>query len=98
VSYYANRAERQKLIAGLLALVEFLTENEEVPAPKYIDVLVFPHEGDDDADRREVDRIAALFGVTTQTSAASHYVASRTFGPVEYRATAIPTNKQGAHE
>jgi hypothetical protein len=98
VSYYANRAGRRKLIAGLLALAEFLTENEEVPAPKYIDVMVFPHEGNDDAERTEVDRTAALIGATPQASKAGHYLASRTFGPVEYRAIAIPTNKQGAHE
>ena len=98
MSYYANRAERLKLIAGLLALAEFLTENEEVPAPKCIDVMVFPHESDDDADCREVERIAALIGATTQTSKAGHYLTSRAFGPVEYRAIAIPTNKREAHE
>jgi hypothetical protein len=98
VSYYANRAERVNLIAGLLALAEFLKEYGEVPAPKYIDVMVFPHESGDDAERCEVDRIATLIGVTTQTSAASHYVASRTFGPIEYRAIAIPASPQEAQE
>jgi hypothetical protein len=43
VSYYANRAERLNLIAGLLALAKFLEENEEVPSPKCVDVMVFPH-------------------------------------------------------
>ena len=98
MSYYANRAERLKLTAGLLALAEFIKENEEVPAPKHIDVMVFPHEIDDDARRCEVGRIAALIGVTTQTSAASHYVASRMFGPIEYRAIAIPASPQEAQE
>jgi hypothetical protein len=96
VSYYANRAERLRLIAGLLALAKFLKENEEVPTPKHIDVMIFPHKSNDDADRCEVDRIAALVGVTTQTSAASHYVASCTFGPIEYRAIAIPASPQEA--
>jgi hypothetical protein len=98
VSYYANRAERLKLVTGLLALAEFLKGNEEVPAPKWVDVMVFPHESDDDANRCEVDRIAALIDGATQTSKAGHYMASRTFGPIEYRAIAIPASPQEAQE
>jgi hypothetical protein len=98
VSYYANRAERLDLIAGLLALAKFLEENEEIPSPKYVDVMVFPHEGSDHADRREVDRVAALIDTAAQESAAGHYVASRKFGLIEYRAIAIPARRKEAQE
>jgi hypothetical protein len=54
--------------------------------------MVFPHESSHDTDRREVDRIAVLAAVDTEESPACHYQARRNFGPVEYRAIAIPSN------
>jgi len=96
VSYYANRAERLDLIAGLLALAKFLEENEEVPAPKWVDVMVFPHESSYDAARHEIDRIAVLIGVAARKSTAGHYLAPRRFGPIEYQAIAIPANPEEA--
>lgn len=96
MSYYANRAERLDLIAGLLALAKFLEENEEVPAPKWVDVMVFPHESNYDAARHEIDRIAVLIGTAARKSAAGHYLAPRHFGPIEYRAIAIPANPEEA--
>lgn len=90
MSHYANRAERLELIAGLIALAEFLEENEEVPAPKWTDLMVFPDEHNHDAARHEIDRIASLLGTTARESAAHHYRAVRKFGPVHYHAIAIP--------
>ena len=44
---YANSAERQALICGLRGLADFLESNPDVPAPTYIDVLVFPPSASD---------------------------------------------------
>jgi hypothetical protein len=91
---YANATERKVLISGLRALVEFLEENPDVPAPAYTDVLVFPPSASDDEKRREIDGIASLIGAGTETSSHyRHYTTSRRFGPVEYRAIAIPADE-----
>ena len=91
---YANATERQALISGLRELAGFLEGNPDVPAPAYTDLLVFPPGTSDDEKRREVDVIASLIGSGTETSAAyHHYTTSRRFGPVEYRAVAIPADE-----
>jgi hypothetical protein len=92
MAYYANPAEREQLITGLRALASFLEDHTDVPAPSYADVLVFPPDGTDDETRAEIDVIAARIGTeaTDENSCHEHYVASRTFGRVEYRAVAIP--------
>lgn len=92
MSYYANTSERTQLIAGLRDLAEFLEQNEIVPAPRWIDVMVFPERGADAAKRWEIDRVAALIDTVARESMAGQYVASRNFGPVEYRAIAIPAD------
>ena len=38
----------------------------------------------------EIDATAARLGVNAHLTAGGHYVAARFFGPVEYRAVAIP--------
>lgn len=96
MSYYANRAERLDLIAGLIALAKYLEENDEVPAPKWADVMLFPDESSDDAARSEVDRVAELIDSAARTSSGGHYLTSRKFGLVEYRAIAIPANREEA--
>ncbi|MBV9405188.1 MAG: hypothetical protein JO211_07575 [Acidobacteriaceae bacterium] len=92
MAYYANAAERDRLIAGLRALADFLEDHSDVPAPCWADVLIFPPDGTDDEMRAEIDTIAARIEAraTDEGSAHAHYVASRSFGPVEYRAVAIP--------
>ena len=54
--------------------------------------MVFPPGGTDLEVQAEVDTIAALIGseVHDATANKGHYTASRAFGPVEYRAVAIP--------
>ena len=96
MSYYANNSERMQLIKGLHELAEFIKDNEDVPVPRDIDVLVFPHEINDETRRREIDRIAALIGVVPEDT--GHYVASRRFGLVEYRAVAIPNSMRRASQ
>jgi hypothetical protein len=89
---YANPTERQAIISGLRALADFLERTPDVPAPKYTDVLVFPPDDmPDTGKRREVDVIASHIGSGIEiTSYLHHYQTSRQFGPVAYRAVAIP--------
>jgi hypothetical protein len=92
VIYYANSEERAGLSAGLRDLADFLDRNPEVPAPRRIDVLVFPPEGTSAEMFAEIDVIAARIGTKASDvgSPAGHYSAVRGFGPVCYRAVAIP--------
>jgi hypothetical protein len=90
---YANATERQALICGLRELADFLESNPDVPAPTYTDVLVFPPSASDAEKQREIDVIASRIGSGPQTySSYRHYQTSRRFGPVQYRAVAIPAN------
>ena len=91
---YASATERQALISGLRELAGFLESNPDVPAPAYTDILVFPPSASDDEKRREIDAIASLIGSGTETfSSCRHYQTSRRFGPVGYRAIAIPADE-----
>ena len=92
MNYYANDEERVQLIAGLRDLAEFLDQNPEVPAPWGTDILVFPIEASDVEMFAEIDTIAELIGSTAcdADSPRGHYSAVRNFGPVQYRAIAIP--------
>jgi hypothetical protein len=92
MTYYANGQERVRLIAGLRDLAEFLDQNPQIPAPPYTNLLVFPPRGTDAEMFAEVDVIAEQIGVTASQNDTPdrHYIASRGFGPVQYRAVAIP--------
>jgi len=87
---YANSADRGALIKGLRTLADYLESNPDVPAPPYVDVLVFPPEGTDAGRRAEIDVIAARLGGKAPETICGHYVVFRFFGPVQYRAVAIP--------
>jgi hypothetical protein len=90
---YASPHERQELITGLRELADFLASNPDVPAPRFTNLHVFPPFASDSANRQEIDAIAALIGSGTETSSPHrHYTTSRIFGPVEYRAVAIPSD------
>ena len=92
MSYHANSEERRRLTAGLRELADYLDQNPEVPAPRRADVIVFPAEGTDAEMFAEIDAIAAQIGTTANDadSPSGHYSAVRDFGPVQYRAVAIP--------
>ena len=91
---YANPNQRQELITGLRALADFLESNPEVPAPSSTDMLVFPPHADDSENRREIDIIASRIGSGTELSySGRHYMTSRRFGSVQYRAVAIPEDE-----
>jgi hypothetical protein len=87
---YADSTERAAFISGLRALADYLESNPAVPAPIYSTVHTFPPDGDWAAMRADIDAIAAPLGVIAYRTAGGHYVATRSFGPVEYRAVAIP--------
>jgi len=95
VTYYcANVIERQALISGLRELAGFPESNPDVPAPAHADVLVFPPSASDYEKWREVDVIASLIGSGAETySSYLHYATSRRFGPVGYRAVAVPADE-----
>jgi hypothetical protein len=93
MTYHASGNERDRLISGLHALAEFLHDHPSVPAPRWTDVLVFPPNGTDEEQRAEIDVIASRIGAETSESARGHYSCSISFGPVEYRAVAIPAHE-----
>lgn len=92
MNYYADPDERRRLIVGLRELADFLDQNPQVPSPRYTDLLVFPHRRTDAEMFAEIDVIAEQIGVTADgnDNPAEHYIAHRYFGPVQYRAVAIP--------
>jgi hypothetical protein len=102
MNYYADNEGRVRLIAGLREIAEFLDQNPYVPLPRRTDLLVFPPTGTDAEMFAEIDLIAAQIGATASDagSNAGHYSAVRDFGPVRYRAVAIPhrarTQSEGA--
>jgi hypothetical protein len=88
---YASETERDALIAGFRALADFLENHPDVPAPVYASVLVFPPNATDVGRHAEIDVIASRIGAGIETSEyGHHYITSRNFGPVEYRAVFIP--------
>ena len=88
---------RAELITGLLDLAVFLEFHPDIPAPHWADLLVFPADGTDDEKRAEIDAIAARIGAEAIEGQSGHYSASRDFGPVQYRAVAIP-NRVGQND
>ncbi len=100
MSYYANSEERGRLIAGLRELAEFLDHNPQVPAPRSADLLVFPPNGSDAEMFAEIDAIAAHIGAVASDadSPRGHYSAVLDFGPVQYRAVAIPNRARNRSE
>lgn len=92
MNHYANDQERARLITGLRDLAEFLDQNPQVPVPRYTDLLVFPPRSTDAEMFAEVDVIAEQICATASQNDTpdGHYIASRDFGPVQYRAVAIP--------
>jgi hypothetical protein len=92
MNYYAEDKQRIRLIAGLRDLADYLEQNLRVPVPPRADVLVFPAEASDAEMFAEIDAIAEMIGSTASDadSPRGHYSSVRNFGPVQYRAIAIP--------
>ena len=86
-----NEAEhRQAVIDGLRELADFLTEHPDVPLSYSSNWITYLPGGTDEEERAEVDRVAAILGVTTESPGSpDHYEASRQFGGMTYKALAI---------
>jgi hypothetical protein len=95
---YTDSTERAALIGGLRALADYMESNPEVPAPSYPTVYTFPSNGGWAEMRTEIDAIAARLGAIAHETGSGHYVAARLFGPVEYRAVAIPPKNGNGKE
>jgi hypothetical protein len=90
MSDYANTIDRERFIAGLRALAEYLESQPDVPTPRHgASVLVFPLYGTSEEQRAEIDVIAAHINAEPCEIVNGHYGVSRFFGPIEYRAVAI---------
>jgi hypothetical protein len=87
---YADSTERAAFIGGLRALADYLEFNPAVPAPIYSHVFVFPPDSNWAAMCAQINAIAARLGAVPYRSGMNHYLATRSFGPVEYRVVAIP--------
>jgi hypothetical protein len=87
--HYPDPEQRDRFVAGLRALAEFIESSPGVPAPWSANAVVIPLAGDDAEKRAEVDAIADLIGAQAHFTHGGTYTVSRRFGPVEYRAVAI---------
>ena len=95
---YANPEERDRLIGRLRALAQFLHDHPDVPAPRWVDVLVFPLKGTNEEDRVEINIIASRIGAEPHEIVSGHYSASLHVGPVQYRAVAICKHPDNSDE
>lgn len=85
---------RAQTIAGLRQLADYLEDHPDLPVTEYgFDLTVYPQADNEAAGRAEVDRIANILGVTPidNTPNNGHYIASKTFGRIAYRAVHIPS-------
>lgn len=87
---FADSTERAHLIRGFRGLADYLESIPELPAPVYSTVYAFPPRGNWAEMCADIDVIAAYLRVPPGITVSGHYVAVRAFGPVEYRAVAIP--------
>lgn len=81
---------RAQMAGALRELAAFLERNLNLPLPNSCELLYSVMEDDDETERREVDRIAAILEVTpSEANGGAHYMAVRSWGPISYRAVAI---------
>ncbi len=85
-----SSVERSAFTRGLRALADYLESNPEIPVPYWPTVHVFPAARDWAGMCAEIDAVAARLGSAACRAPGGHYVTTRQFGPVEYRAVAIP--------
>ena len=86
--FSTDPGQRREFIRGLRELAAFLDANPDVPVPLYGTEISLHALGSDAEKFGAVDQIAGLIGAETVDG--GHYSASRNFGPIEYRAVAIP--------
>jgi hypothetical protein len=92
---------RAKVIDGLRQLADYLADHPDVPVTRYgWDLNIYADSDDGDAAATaEVDRIAAILGVTPadDTTRGGHYIATRCFGLISYRAVHVPERRMAEH-
>ena len=86
---------RDEYIKGLRDLADFIESHPELPMPTRSSVGPYIT-GTDEQQRAEVDRIAAILGVSA--SGDTHYIAPRPFGPVTYEAIAIAADHMARYD
>ena len=95
---YADSTERTDFINGLRGLADYLESNPEIPAPIYSTVYVFPSDGGWPGMCADIEATATRMDVPAHLTISGHYVATRDFGPIEYRAVAIPPKNGSTDE
>jgi hypothetical protein len=90
MTLYPTPRQREQFAAGLRALADYIESNPDVPCPWSADALVFPLGGNDAEKQAEIDAIGERIGAEPRFTYGGHYTVKRLFGPVEYRAVAIP--------
>jgi hypothetical protein len=87
-----DSARRNRYIAGLHALADYLARHPIIPVPPYGSDILLPADSDQDGGFFQVERIARLLGVpvTDETAGGGHYLATRAFGPASYTVFSIP--------
>jgi hypothetical protein len=91
---------RERVTSGLRQAADYLDQHPDVPVIEHgWTLLSFPPRDDDTTGRAEVDRVAAVLGVTPRddTADGGHYRAVRAFGPVTYEFVHVPARQQAAH-
>ncbi|MEW1836597.1 hypothetical protein AB0392_01395 [Nonomuraea angiospora] len=90
---------RDAFITGLYELADFLETNTDIPVPTWGAVHHFPQLDTDDELRTAIDKIAACLDapIDEDDTPYGHYATSRFFGPIEYRAVAIPAEARARH-
>ncbi|MEV4473257.1 hypothetical protein [Nonomuraea sp. NPDC049504] len=87
-------AHRGRFVEALRGLADFLDRNPDLPVPRYAPVRMSVHplydtDAATEADAlAEVERIAAVLGVTIR-SEAGHHIACLDFGLVAYEAVLV---------
>lgn len=89
-----------KLTEGMAAFAQFLAGHPDLPLGTAPSPFTYFAKGDDDAQRAEVDRVAAILGVTPfdRTGSGTHWECSRDFGGgLTYKAHAITAASMQAY-
>jgi hypothetical protein len=94
----ADSNKRAALIGGFRELADYLEANPEVPAPDYSAVYAFAADAEWAGMCAEISVVARLLGVEDRMTSGGHCIAVRSFGPVEYRAVAIPPKTSDSQE
>jgi hypothetical protein len=99
MSYFTEAERRQSVIDGLRELADFLTDHPDVPVSfSSINTISYLPHGTDEEERAEVDRVAAVLGVTAGSPGSpDHYSAVRQFGGIAYETVAISAAHMDRH-